>query len=131
MILTGRQKYKIMPDLIGASDICILPAYKDEIIMQDIVPIKIYEYMAMKKPVIATRLPGLVAEFGERNGLVYIDKPEDVLKVVQERFRNKREIINVGSAGYNFVQNNDWRKLTLQFEGILEDLVLDVLLKDV
>lgn len=131
MILTGRQKYKIMPDLIGASDICILPAYKDEIIMQDIVPIKIYEYMAMKKPVIATRLPGLVAEFGERNGLVYIDKPEDVLKVVQKRFRNKREIINVGSAGYNFVQNNDWRKLTLQFEGILEDLVLDVLLKDV
>ena len=131
MILTGRQKYKLMPDLIGASDICILPAYKDEEIMQDIVPIKIYEYMAMKKPVIATRLPGLVAEFGERNGIVYINTPEEVLKIVQQKFTNKREIINVGSAGYNFVKSNDWRNLTLQFEGILEDIVLDILLKDI
>ncbi|WP_303234916.1 glycosyltransferase [Methanosphaera cuniculi] len=131
LILTGRQKYTIIPDLIGASDICILPAYKDEVIMQDIVPIKIYEYMAMKKPVIATRLPGLMAEFGERNGLVYINRPEEVLDVVQTRLRNKREIVKVGSAGYNFVESNDWRKLTLQFEGILEDLVLDLLLKEI
>ena len=99
--------------------------------MQDIVPIKIYEYMAMKKPVIATRLPGLVAEFGERNGIVYINTPEEVLKIVQQKFTNKREIINVGSAGYNFVKSNDWRNLTLQFEGILEDIVLDILLKDI
>ncbi len=131
MILTGRQKYSIIPDLIGASDICILPAYQDEIIMQDIVPIKLYEYMAMKKPVIATKLPGLVAEFGERNGLVYINRPEEVLDVVQKRFKSKREIVRVGSAGFNFVENNDWRKLTLQFEGILEDLILDLLLKDI
>lgn len=131
LILTGRQKYTIIPDLIGASDICILPAYKDEVIMQDIVPIKIYEYMAMKKPVIATRLPGLMAEFGERNGLVYINRPEEVLDVVQTRLRNKREIVKIGSDGYNFVEDNDWRKLTLQFEGILEDLVLDLLLKEI
>lgn len=131
MILTGRQKYKIMPDLIGASDICILPAYKDEIIMQEIVPIKLYEYMAMKKPVIATRLPGLVAEFGGKNGLIYINKPEEVLDVVTNKLNNKRDIINIGSAGYNFVKDNDWRKLTMEFEGILEDLVLDLLLKDI
>ncbi|MCD7781240.1 MAG: glycosyltransferase family 4 protein [Methanosphaera sp.] len=131
LILTGRQKYKLMPDLIGASDICILPAYKDEVIMQDIVPIKIYEYMAMKKPVIATRLPGLVAEFGENNGLVYIDKPEDVLKVIDTKFKNKRDIINVGSQGHGFVEDNDWKNVTLKFESILENLVLDILLKEI
>ena len=131
MILTGRQKYKIMPDLIGASDICILPAYKDEIIMQDIVPIKLYEYMAMKKPVIATRLPGLVAEFGDKNGLIYINKPEEVLTVATMQLKNKRDIANTGSLGYNFVKENDWSKLTIEFEGILENLVLDLLLKDI
>ena len=87
--------------------------------------------MAMKKPVIATKLPGLMAEFGERNGLVYINRPEEVLDVVQTRLRNKREIVKIGSDGYNFVEDNDWRKLTLQFEGILEDLVLDLLLKEI
>ena len=131
LILTGRQKYKLMPDFIGASDICILPAYKDEIIMQDIVPIKIYEYMAMKKPVIATRLPGLVSEFGEKNGLVYINNPEEVLEVVHERFKNKKDLEEVGNMGYNFVQENDWRTLAIKFESILENLVLDVLLKEI
>ncbi|OED30843.1 glycosyltransferase [Methanosphaera sp. WGK6] len=131
MILTGRQKYKIMPDLIGASDICILPAHQDEIIMQNIVPIKLYEYMAMKKPVIATKLPGLVAEFGEQNGLVYINHAEEVLELVNKKFNNKREIVKVGLAGYNFIEDNDWRKLTMKFESILEGLILDLLLKDI
>ncbi len=131
LILTGRQKYTIMPDLIGASDACILPAYKDEIIMQDIVPIKLYEYMAMQKPVIATRLPGLVAEFGENNGLIYIDRPEEVLDVVQDKFSNKKEIERISLAGYNFVKDNDWRELTIKFERILENLVLDLLLKEI
>ena len=131
LILTGRQKYSIIPDLIGASDICILPAYKHEIIMQDIVPIKLYEYMAMQKPVIATYLPGLVAEFGENNGIVYINTPEEVLEVVAEKFKNKKDIERIGLEGYNFVKENDWRKLTIQFENILESIILDVLLKDV
>ncbi|RAP52603.1 MAG: glycosyl transferase GT4 family protein [Methanosphaera sp. rholeuAM270] len=131
LILTGRQKYNIMPDLIGASDACILPAYKHEIIMQDIVPIKIYEYMAMQKPVIATRLPGLVAEFGENNGLIYINSPEEVLDVVQEKYKSKNKLESVGLAGYNFVKDNDWSTLAIKFESILENLILDILLKDI
>ena len=131
LILTGRQKYTIMPSLIGASDICILPAYQHEIIMQDIVPIKLYEYMAMQKPVIATRLPGLVAEFGEKNGIIYINRPEEVLEIVQDRFKNKKDIEEIGLAGYNFVKDNDWSKLAIKFESILENLVLDLLLREI
>ena len=81
--------------------------------MQDIVPIKIYEYMAMQKPVIATRLPGLVAEFGEKNGIIYINTPEEVLDVVHEKFKNKKEIEKISLAGYNFVKDNDWSKLKI------------------
>lgn len=53
LILTGRQPYSEIPEFVAASDICILPAHIDEEIMQDIVPIKLYEYLAMAKPVIA------------------------------------------------------------------------------
>jgi len=87
--------------------------------------------MAMQKPVIATRLPGLVAEFGENNGLIYIDRPEEVLDVVQDKFSNKKEIERISLAGYNFVKDNDWRELTIKFERILENLVLDLLLKEI
>ena len=59
IILTGRQPYERIPEFLAAADICLLPAYPTEKIMQDIVPIKIYEYMAMGKPVITTKLPGV------------------------------------------------------------------------
>jgi len=36
--------------------------------------------MAMKKPVITTQLPGLMKEFGEDNSILYVSKPENVLK---------------------------------------------------
>ncbi|MDP3033883.1 MAG: glycosyltransferase, partial [Methanobacteriaceae archaeon] len=54
LILTGKQPYNRIPEFTAAADICLLPAHQDEEIMQDIVPIKIYEYMAMEKPVIVT-----------------------------------------------------------------------------
>jgi glycosyltransferase involved in cell wall biosynthesis len=99
--------------------------------MQNIVPIKLYEYMAMKKPIIATRLPGLVSEFGENNGIVYIDRPEEVIKVVKTLMNDNQSMNKIGWAGYNFVKDNDWRKLTIKFERILEDLILDMLLRDI
>lgn len=131
IILAGRQKYTLMPDFIAAGDVCILPAHQDEIIMQNIVPIKLYEYMAMKKPVIATRLPGLEAEFGENNGIVYINQAEEVINTLKSKLNSNQELKKVGWAGYNFVKENDWRKITIRFERILEDLILDLLLKDI
>ncbi len=56
LVPTGKQPYSLIPRFIAAADICILPAYPEEKIMQDIVPIKIFEYMAVGKPVIVTRL---------------------------------------------------------------------------
>ena len=59
LILVGSQPYDRIPEFLAAADICILPARREEKIMQDIVPIKIYEYLAMAKPVIATGFPGI------------------------------------------------------------------------
>lgn len=57
LILTGKQPFERVPEFLASADFCLLPAYIDEEIMQDIVPIKLYEYLAMKKVVIATELP--------------------------------------------------------------------------
>ena len=64
IIMTGKQPYDNIPELISAGDVCILPSRINDI-MKDIVPIKIYEYLSMKKPVISTKLPGVMREFGE------------------------------------------------------------------
>lgn len=120
LILTGKKPYTEIPGLVAASDICVLPAYPREKIMQDIVPIKLYEYMAMGKPVICTRLPGIVREFGEDNGIVYVDSPEETVAKARQLIKDGI-ITQLGERAKQFVQQYDWEPLTDRFVVILEE----------
>ena len=122
IILTGKKPYQEIPEFIAASSICLLPAYPDEKIMQDIVPIKMYEYMAMKKPVIATRLPGIIREFGEDNGVAYVDKPEDAVTKAMELIQSGK-IEELGQKARSFVEGYSWQSITDEFEKILKDTI--------
>jgi len=122
LILTGKKPYQEIPSFIAASNICLLPAYPDEKIMQDIVPIKMYEYMAMKKPVIATRLPGVMREFGEDNGVVYVDRPEEAATKALELIQSGK-IEELGGKARRFVEKYSWQSITDEFEKILKETV--------
>jgi len=120
VILTGQKPYTEMPAFIEASDICLLPAYPREKVMQDIVPIKLYEYLAMEKPVIATRLPGIMQEFGEDNGVVYINEPEDTI-VKAKSLAESDKMGEFGIKARKFVEKYSWNKLAAEFEEILRE----------
>ena len=122
LILTGKKPYQEIPHFIAASDICLLPAYPNEKIIQNAVPIKMYEYMAMKKTVIATRLPGVMKEFGENNGVVYVDKPEDVIAKAIELVQNG-SAMELGLKAREFVERHSWNSITDEFEEILKEAV--------
>jgi len=121
IILTGKQPYKSIPRFISSSDICLLPAYNNDV-MKNIVPIKMYEYMAMAKPVIATKLQGIMKEFGNDNGVLYVDRPEDVLKKSTELIENGC-IEEEGRKARKFVEKYTWDNIVDEFERILEDVV--------
>ncbi|MGQ9628033.1 MAG: glycosyltransferase family 4 protein [Anaerolineae bacterium] len=122
IILTGKRPYQEIPEFIAASNICLLPAYPDQKIMQDIVPIKMYEYMAMKKPVIATKLPGIMREFGENNGVLYVDKPEDAVTKAMELIQSGK-IDELGQKARSFVEAYSWQSITDEFERILQEVM--------
>lgn len=122
LILAGRRPYSEIPAFIVACDICLLPAYAEESVMQDIVPIKMYEYMAMKKPVIASRLPGVMKEFGEGNGVVYIDKPEDAIRKALELVE-KGVVQELGIKARKFAERYDWENIADEFEKILQETI--------
>jgi len=109
--------YQEVPKYIMAADICILPAHKNDIMM-NIVPIKVYEYMAAGKPVIATNLPGLIKEFGETNGVLYAESPEEVLDKTLELIESG-DIGIEGERARNFVKSLSWDELTNAFEQTL------------
>ncbi len=113
--------YSEMPGFLAAASICLLPAQPVQT-MLNIVPIKMYEYLASGKPVIATRLPGLVKEFGDGHGVVYVDGPSDVLPKAEELVR-RGMLGELGAQGRAFVAHNDWKIITDEFEAILTNLV--------
>ncbi|WP_440949211.1 glycosyltransferase family 4 protein [Methanosphaerula subterraneus] len=121
VITVGWQPYETIPDFIAAGDICLLPAQKNEI-MQNIVPIKMYEYMAAGKPVIATSLSGLKKEFGAGNGVVYIDSPGEAVTMAIE-LANNGTCEGYGRQSRLFVEPNDWETITDCFEKSLELII--------
>jgi glycosyltransferase involved in cell wall biosynthesis len=122
IILAGQRPYIEMASFIAASDICLLPAYPWEKVMQDIVPIKLYEYMAMGKPVISTRLSGVMREFGEGNGVFYVDEPADVIGKAKSLVKNGK-IGKFGTRARELVQKYSWDSITDEFEKILEGVI--------
>jgi len=119
LILAGWQPYDKIPEYIASADICLLPATNNEV-MRSIVPIKMYEYMACAKPVISTRLSGIIKEFGHGNGVLYVDRPEEVVEKAVEVWRSAQEL---GERARHFVEKYDWRKITEEFEAVLMSLL--------
>lgn len=122
IILAGKKPYDEIPSHIAAADICLLPAYLNEPIMQDIVPIKLYEYMAMKKPVIATALPGVMREFGDGSGMIYIKGPEETIGKAMELV-NSGKLDELGAKARSFAEINSWDKITDEFEKLLKEVI--------
>jgi glycosyltransferase involved in cell wall biosynthesis len=112
--------HKRIPEYIAASDICLLPSMKVGI-MNRIVPIKMIEYLAAGKPVIATRLEGLVKEFGEDSGVAFIDSTAQVVAKVEELLSNG-SITGMSKDATRYASNCDWDDIFLEFEHYLSNL---------
>jgi glycosyltransferase involved in cell wall biosynthesis len=121
IIMEGWKPYEEIPKYLAAADICLLPAQKNDIMM-NIVPIKIYEYMAMGKPVIATKLPGMMKEFGEGNGVVFVDQPYDVILKVKEMCSVNSTKVE-GNKARKFVEPFRWESITKDFESLLIEVI--------
>jgi glycosyltransferase involved in cell wall biosynthesis len=121
IITTGRVPFEKIPNYLSASDICILPSRTNDI-MKHIVPIKIYEYMAAGKPVISTRLPGVVREFGSGKGIFYCNDIEDLLDIARN-LKNKGKIEENGALAREYIKKFDWDTLVNQFDSILRDVI--------
>jgi glycosyltransferase involved in cell wall biosynthesis len=71
VIFTGLQSYAALPALIRSSDLCINP-FELNAITRDILPTKLFQYLACGKPVLMTELPGTLPFLkGPEDGVVY------------------------------------------------------------
>ncbi|MFQ5408430.1 MAG: glycosyltransferase [Anaerolineales bacterium] len=120
VVFTGRQPYESMPDFMAAADVCLLFSELNDV-MRHIVPIKLFEYMAAGRPVLASELPGVMREVPPDNGVLYA-APEG-LRPALEALLDPRARARAGQRARAFAEAHcDWEQLTDEFEQLLQTM---------
>jgi glycosyltransferase involved in cell wall biosynthesis len=123
IIFGGLQPYSALPDIIRSSDICINP-FELNAITRDILPTKLFQYLACGKPVIATELPGTIPFLaGEEHGMVhcsldaFIDEMDALLDNPSRRERLGQKGTAVAQGKY------EWRCIAESMLSWMRELV--------
>ncbi len=98
IILTGFIDYAKLAKYINLADVCINP-FQINKITNIIFPGKIYQYMACEKPVIATRLAGVIDIFPDnagKNNIFYFDlnNPKEFFDIAKKIGKTKIKDVN-------------------------------------
>lgn len=101
VIFHGRVDYSNLPSAVSDMDMFILPYVRSEL-TENINPLKLKEYLATGRPVVATRLPE-VAKLGEYLSLAD-DAPE--FKTIIDRYQNG-ELVHDAKKITDYVLNNE------------------------
>ena len=104
-----RQPYHMMPYFINACDVCVIPR---RLYQAGYSPIKLYEYMACGRPVVATRIPGFdILETYQAGILVTPNSPEDLAHGIIRMLQDPVYAQQLGLNGRKTViQHYTWTK---------------------
>lgn len=98
----GPKPFALIPAIINAFDVCLIPFMPGEVSAK-VDPIKVYEYLALGKPVVAINLP----ELKKMENLIYLAKDEnDFIKTIHLALNENLSPIK--SLRVKFAQENTW-----------------------
>jgi len=121
-VFTGMVDHEEIPLYINLADICVLPKRR---LKSGYSPIKLYEYMACGKPVVASRVEGLI--FLEEEGAGRLVEPEnvdDLEKALDDLLQDPGKRASMGSTGLKIaVERYSWKSKAIEIEGVLRDLM--------
>ncbi len=124
VIFTGMISYRDIPFLINLADICAAPFILRRNQITGVSPIKVFEYMACGKPVVASKIEGL--EFIEKEGTGRLTEPEDI-KSLEETLYNlikePKERLMMGGKGFQIARERfSWESRVTQIEKFLKKM---------
>lgn len=112
IIFTGSQPYYSIPNILDKLDVAIMPFKKIDLI-KSVNPVKIYEYLAMGKPVIALKYKE-TEKFGN---LIYTyDSEDDFMKVLEIALNDNNELLD---ERIKFAKLNSWEKRAEEFDQLV------------
>lgn len=125
LVVLGRVPVSEIPDLIGAADVGLF-ASQASAAMKNVVPAKVDEYLELGKPVLATRLPGMLLELEDLSSMIWVDGPDDALETLRAALEGKRDarahLRQLGAAARDYAQRREtWPIVTQRFRAALEE----------
>ena len=108
----GRIPYQEVPTWIGAMTLCVAPFRGDR---GETSPVKIFDYLACGRPVIASAIPSVSATFLQEAGVALVppDDPAALAQAVMVLLNDPDRQVRMASIGRRFVkQRFSWTHLT-------------------
>ena len=120
VILTGGVPHERVFSYIDAMDVC-LNIFKKIPISHGACPIKLFEYLGMKKPVISTRLKEV--ELIDKRCIFYADTVDELTSEVKRILDNKTSAMEHAGRGYRMVVDEyNWDSIADKFMFLLENV---------
>jgi len=112
ILILGYKPYSEIPYYLKAADILLLPnSGKTEISKSWTSPMKMFEYMASKRPIIASNLPSIREILNEDNAiLINPDDSKDLSKRINMALKNQSFSDKISIQAYQDVQKYSWFK---------------------
>lgn len=118
-----RVAYHKVPEYIIKTDAGIIP-FKDCPVWNTSSPIKLFEYLACGKPVIATKIPAHTKVFKDRAFVIWIDSPDpkDIAASIRNAYEMKPELAGLGKQARDFVcKNYTWEIQAQKLEKFIQE----------
>jgi glycosyltransferase involved in cell wall biosynthesis len=110
--------YQRLPNFLHYADCCILPFQLNELV-ENVNPLKVYEYLAAGCPVVASPLPELLNHSEYVSVYHNADEFERLILIKLEKGKGSRR-----SVISNSVRNQSWEEKAQEIERLIEDALL-------
>jgi glycosyltransferase involved in cell wall biosynthesis len=112
----GRIPYREVPAWIGAMTLCVAPFRGDR---GETSPVKVFDYLACGRPVIASAIPSVAAIFSAAAGVALVppDDPVSLAEAVVALLDDRERQFHMATQGRRFIeQDYSWTHLTTRLK---------------
>lgn len=122
--IIGFRPHAEIPLWQTAADVLVLPnSAHDPVSVSDTSPMKLFEYMASKRPIVASRLPSVTEILSDKNAFLFTaDDVSDCAYAITDAFTNKNKQKQAIAAAYEWVLDHTWKKRAQRIIGFIKRL---------
>ena len=124
VLVKGFTPYQEQPVYLAAADILILPnTAHEEISVRYTSPLKLFEYMASSRPIVASDLPSLREILNHTNAvLVHPDDPAALARGIKQLLLNPAEAHSLALHARELVEQYTWEARASRITDFLHDI---------